>query len=101
MERQPSKHEGTPKPGRRRAKAYQTAMEAVFAIPIAMGIGWWADRKLGSEPWGLLVGLGFGFAAFVLRLAAMRRMVEEAGEDAERETRARRKRRKHRKKEGE
>jgi F0F1-type ATP synthase assembly protein I len=98
MERQPSKHEGTPEAGRRRAKAYQTAMEAVFAIPIAMGIGWWVDRKLGSEPWGLLVGLGFGFATFIFRLAAMRRMVEEAGADAERETRARRKRRR---KEGE
>jgi F0F1-type ATP synthase assembly protein I len=68
-------------------------MEAVFAIPIAMGIGWWADRKLGSEPIGLLVGLGFGFVTFILRLVRMRRMVEEAGAEAAREMKARRKRR--------
>ena len=90
MERQPSKQEGTPEEGRRRAKAYQTAMEAVFAIPIAMGLGWWADGKLGSEPWGLLVGLGFGFATFIFRISRLRGMVETAGADAEREMAARR-----------
>lgn len=90
MERQPSKQEGDPEEGRRRAKAYQTAMEAVFAIPIAMGIGWWADTKLGSEPWGLLVGLGFGFATFIFRISRLRGMVEKAGADAERENAARR-----------
>jgi F0F1-type ATP synthase assembly protein I len=67
-------------------------MEAVFAIPIAMGIGWWADRKLGSEPWGLLVGLGFGFATFIFRLSRMRSMVEAAGADAARESAVSRKR---------
>lgn len=92
MERQPSKQEGTPEEGRRRAKAYQAAMEAVFAIPIAMGIGWWVDTKLGSEPWGLLVGLGFGFATFIVRLSRMRGMVEKAGAEAERESALRRKR---------
>jgi F0F1-type ATP synthase assembly protein I len=90
LERQPSKQEGTPEEGRRRAKAYQAAMEAVFAIPIAMGIGWWADGRLGSEPWGLLVGLGFGFATFIIRLSRMRGMVEKAAADAAREVALRR-----------
>ncbi|MDJ0789956.1 MAG: AtpZ/AtpI family protein [Myxococcota bacterium] len=56
-------------------------MEAVFAIPIAMGIGWWADSKLDTSPWLLLTGLGFGFAAFVIRIVKMRQLVEAASEE--------------------
>jgi F0F1-type ATP synthase assembly protein I len=60
-------------------------MEAVFAIPIAIGIGWWADTKLGSSPIGLFLGVGFGFAAFILRLVRMRGMVEAEAARAERD----------------
>ena len=78
--------EDTQGTARRRAKAYQTVMEAVFAIPIGLGIGWWADRKLGSEPIGLFVGLAFGFATFIVRLTRMRSLVErEAAEAAARQ----------------
>jgi len=48
--------------------AYQGALEAVFAIVVGTGAGYWADSALGSSPWGLLVGATIGFAAFVLRL---------------------------------
>jgi len=57
-------------------------MEAVFAIPIAGGLGWWADKSFGTRPVGLLVGLALGFAAFVMRLSTMRRLVEEASANA-------------------
>jgi F0F1-type ATP synthase assembly protein I len=61
-------------------------MEAVFAIPIGLGIGWWVDRQLGSEPIGLFVGLAFGFATFIVRLTRMRGMVDrEAAEAAQRQ----------------
>ena len=66
---------------KRDSRAYQSAMEAVFAIPIAMGIGWWADSRLETSPWLLLLGLGFGFAAFVMRLAKMRHLVEAASSE--------------------
>ena len=56
-------------------------MEAVFAIPIAMGIGWWADTKLDTSPWLLMIGLGLGFAAFVMRLMRMRGLVEAASDE--------------------
>ncbi len=65
---------GLPEGGTR---AYSAAMEAVVAIPIAMGLGWWADTKLGTSPWLLFLGLGFGFAAFVRRLVRMRKLVEQ------------------------
>ena len=63
--------------GRHGARAYQAAVEAVFAIPIAGGLGWWADRHFGTDPFLLLVGLMLGFASFVLRLVRRRKLVEE------------------------
>ena len=63
--------------GRRGAKAYQAALEAVFSIPVALGLGYWADRHFGTDPIFLLVGLVLGFASFVLRIVHMRKLVEE------------------------
>lgn len=61
-------------------------MEATVSIPIAMGLGWWADRHFGTEPVFLLVGLGLGFTTFVVRLVRMREMVERAGDAASEKT---------------
>jgi F0F1-type ATP synthase assembly protein I len=71
--------------GRRGAKAYQAALEAVFAIPIAGGLGYWADTRFGTSPILLLVGLVLGFATFVVRLSRMRGLVEGASEGDESE----------------
>ena len=60
--------------------AYQGAVESVFAILISTGFGYLADRKWESEPWGLLVGLCIGFAAFVLRLLRLGRELEASKE---------------------
>jgi F0F1-type ATP synthase assembly protein I len=67
--------------GRRGARAYQAALEAVFAIPVAGGIGYWADSRFGTAPWLLLLGLVLGFASFVIRLARMRKLVEESSQE--------------------
>ena len=67
--------------GRRGAKVYQGALEAVFAIPIAGGLGYWADTRFGTAPILLLVGLALGFVTFVVRLARMRKLVEEQSEE--------------------
>jgi F0F1-type ATP synthase assembly protein I len=71
--------------GRRGARAYQAALEAVFSIPVAGGLGWWADRHFGTEPILLLVGLVLGFASFVLRIVRMRRLVEEPSPEQQEE----------------
>jgi F0F1-type ATP synthase assembly protein I len=63
--------------GRRGAKAYQAALEAVFAIPVAGGLGYWADAHFGTSPLLLLVGLVLGFASFVMRIVRMRKLVED------------------------
>lgn len=65
---------GDPSPEERQASArrqglvYQGATEAVFAIFIAAGIGFWVDRSYETSPWGLVIGTVIGFGSFVLRL---------------------------------
>ena len=59
-------------------RAYQQALEAVLAIPIGIGIGYFADGRLDSSPIGLVLGAALGFAAFVKRLISMRSLVEDA-----------------------
>ena len=61
--------------------AYQAALEAVFAILICAGGGYWVDSRLGTSPWGLVVGTVIGFTSFVLRLLRLGRQLEaRAGE---------------------
>ena len=69
-------------PGRRRVKraaasaandAYQGAFEAVFAVLVGAGAGYWVDRRFGTTPYGVIVGVVIGFAAMVLRLLRMGR----------------------------
>jgi len=60
--------------------AYEGAMEAVFAILIAVGLGYWADEYFETGPRYLIVGAILGFAAFVLRLLRMGELVEAAAE---------------------
>jgi F0F1-type ATP synthase assembly protein I len=66
---------------RRFGRAYQGAFEAVLAIAIGAGLGYAVDRRFETEPWGVAVGLGLGFAAFVLRLLRLGREFSEAGPD--------------------
>lgn len=61
---------------RRQGLAYQGAIEAVFAILIAAGLGYWADTSFGTSPWLLVTGLVLGFTAFVLRLLRLGRQLE-------------------------
>lgn len=65
---------------RQGARAYQAALEAVLSIPVAGGLGYWADTRFETEPVLLMVGLGLGFVTFVMRIVRMRRLVE-AGDD--------------------
>lgn len=62
-------------------KAYQRALEAVLAIPIGIGIGYFVDGRLDSSPIGLVTGAALGFAAFVRRLISMRSLVESAPQE--------------------
>ena len=62
--------------------AYQGAVEAVGAIMICTGLGYWADQKLDTGPVWLIVGAVIGFCAFVLRLMRLRPLLEPSPSDA-------------------
>jgi hypothetical protein len=53
--------------------AYQGAFEAVMAVLVGAGAGYWADGHWDTAPYGVLAGVVIGFAAMVLRLLRMRR----------------------------
>jgi len=61
---------------RRQGLAWQGAAEAVFAIPIAAGAGYWLDGRFDKSPIFLFLGTAIGFAAFVVRLMRLGRQVQ-------------------------
>ena len=63
--------------------AYQGGVEAVFAILIATGIGYWADQHFGTSPRYLLIGMVVGFSAFVMRLLRLGRQLQQRASDTE------------------
>lgn len=68
---------------RRQGLAYQGAFEAVAAIPIATGIGYWADGRFDTSPFLLILGAALGFAAFVTRLLRLGRQLQAFGDGDE------------------
>ena len=74
--------------GRRKGAVYQGAFEAVIALLIAVGFGYWLDGYFDTAPWLLLVGTAIGFASFTVRLIRLGRWMkaenpDEAGQDDE------------------
>ncbi len=61
---------------RRSALAYQGAFESVFAIAIGAGFGYFADKSFDTSPWGVLLGIFFGFSAFILRLFRLAKQLD-------------------------
>ncbi len=66
---------------RRQGLAYQGAFEAVIAILIATGIGYWIDTSFDTSPFGLLIGAAVGFSSFVLRLLRLGRLLQEVADE--------------------
>jgi len=66
---------------RQGAEAYQGALEAVLAIGIGAGLGFWADQRYGTAPCWLIVGTIVGFGAFTLRLWRMRTLFDRDPSD--------------------
>jgi ATP synthase protein I len=52
----------------------------VVATVIGLVVGYWLDRWLGTAPWLMLIGLGFGIAAGFVNLF---RSVKRAERDAD------------------
>ncbi|MDD4889921.1 MAG: AtpZ/AtpI family protein [Phycisphaerae bacterium] len=43
-------------------------IEFAAAIALCVAAGWWVDKRCGTMPWFILVGLALGFAAGLYRL---------------------------------
>ena len=46
--------------------AWRLSTELVVAVLVGTGLGYGLDKLFGTQPWILLIGLGFGFAAGVM-----------------------------------
>ena len=70
---------------RRQGAVYQGAFEAVIALLIAVGFGYWLDGYFDTAPWLLLIGTAIGFASFTVRLIRLGRWMkgEYSGDSAE------------------
>ncbi len=72
--------------GRSKGAVYQGGSEAVFAILIAAGIGYWLDSRFDTAPIFLLIGLAVGFASFTLRLVRLGRAMQRKARNEAEET---------------
>ncbi len=79
-------------PGRQRLKraaaaagseAYQGAFEAIGSVLIACGLGYWIDSRWDTAPIGLLTGTVVGFAAMVLRLLRLGKLIHPDASESE------------------
>ena len=67
---------------RRPGAVYQGAFEAVIALLIMIGVGYWLDGYFGTAPALLLIGAALGFASFSVRLIRLGRWMKESGSAA-------------------
>ena len=67
--------------GRRQGAVYQGAFEAVIALLIAVGFGYWLDGYFDTAPWLLLIGTAIGFASFTVRLMRLGRWMKDGDSD--------------------
>ena len=51
-------------------------LEMGVSVLLGYGAGWWVDGKLGTEPWGGIVGICLGFAAGVRSMWRLAKQIE-------------------------
>lgn len=63
------------------AEVAQVGLTLVVATVIGLGAGYYLDRWLGTQPWLMLVGLGFGITAGFLNLFRAVKKLQQDGND--------------------
>ncbi len=71
------------------ARYSAAGIEMALSVLLGYGAGWWVDGKLDSDPWGMIIGICFGFAAGVRSLMQAAKRIERASEAEDRAARAR------------
>ena len=72
---------GEPSTWRALGELSSLGVAMVLATIIGLGGGYYADRWLGTSPWLLLIGLGFGIAAAFVILFRSTRAAERSLDD--------------------
>jgi ATP synthase protein I len=66
QQHRPEQHKQSPAEEQRELSAWHrltsVGIEFIVAIGIFGAIGWFADSRLGTKPWLMIVGFGIGFA---------------------------------------
>lgn len=62
-------------------RAYQGALEAVFALAIMTLLGAFADNRFETTPVLTFIGLAIGFGSFTLRLVRLLKEVQAPPDD--------------------
>jgi ATP synthase protein I len=75
--------EPAPRPARvamsdRMGLGFRIAIELVVCTVVGAGMGYGIDAWLGSRPFGMVIGLGFGFAAGVMTIYRVVKGLDEA-----------------------
>ncbi len=75
--------EGTPHKGAQGTQLASIGLQFVVAVLICLFIGMWADKKFGTGPWLLLVGMltGAGIGFYVMYQAMTAENKRNAAED--------------------
>lgn len=69
------------------AQAMKLSSEFIAGVLVGAGLGWLADRFLGTSPWGLIILLLLGFCAGTLNvLRAAGRVAENRGLESGKDT---------------
>lgn len=69
------------------ARYSAAGIEMAVSVLLGYGAGWWVDGKWGTDPWGMIVGICFGFAAGLRSLWKTAQRIERASaaEEAQRD----------------
>jgi len=64
------------------AQASAVGFAFVVAILLGLALGWWLDKKFGTAPWLLLIGLLFGIIAGFRNLFKVSALLERRAKEA-------------------
>lgn len=79
-ERRRAERQGKGTPGGGLGFGFRVGVELVSALAVGVGLGYLADRYIGTRPWGVIVGFFLGAAAGMLNaLRALREWGKSSG----------------------